>query len=52
MEEAHRNHKETTWDWLGALTSVVAGIKARARPVERKYTVTPWSGRSPSGWSA
>ena len=52
MEEAHRNHKETAWDWLGALTGAFAEFKRRPRSVAQEFTVTPWSGRSPHGWSA
>ena len=52
MEEAHHNHKETTWDWLGALMAVVPRTKPRARPAAQEFTVTPWSSRSPGGWSA
>lgn len=52
MEEIHRNHKDTAWDWLGALLGVAPRIKRRARPTSPKLVVTPWSGRSPKGWSA
>lgn len=52
MEEAHHNHKETAWDWLGALMAVTPRAKLRPGSAARRFTVTPWSGRSPSGWSA
>ncbi len=52
MEEVHHNHKETAWDWLGALMDAAPRIKQRTRPAARQFTVTPWSSRSPSGWSA
>ena len=52
MEEMQKTHKEPAWGWLGALAGVAARIKRRPKPVSRGLVVTPWSGRSPSGWSA
>ena len=52
MEEIHHTHKETAWDWLGALIRIAPSFKRHPRPASRRLTVTPWSGRSPSGWSA
>lgn len=52
MEEVHHNHKDTAWDWLGALIGTAPRFKRRAGPVSRNFVVTPWSGRSPKGWSA
>lgn len=52
MEEVHHNHKHTGWDWLEALMRVAPRTKPRARRATSSFTVTPWSGRSPRGWSA
>lgn len=62
MEEMHRMHKEPVWGWV----AVVAGMMAKylnakasapARPASAPRraapsVVTPWSPRSPAGWSA
>lgn len=52
MEEVHHNHKETAWDWLGELMRFAPRPKRRARTASPVFTVTPWSSRSPAGWSA
>ncbi len=57
MEEMHRNHKEPAWGWVGVLLSLLDGFpQTRARkPAARRSeatVVTPWSHRSPNGWSA
>ncbi len=57
MEEMHRSHKEPAWGWVGVLIAVLDGMPRRRRRVTpaRKLAgpvVTPWSQRSPRGWSA
>ena len=66
MEEMHRTHKEPVWGWATVLADMFSRIGlARARteartaqgtttPRRPKVTsvVTPWSPRSPAGWSA
>jgi hypothetical protein len=52
MENMHGAHKEDSSGWFSALAGLVARIKRQ--PVARSHglVVTPWSGRSPVGWSA
>ncbi|MBU1348123.1 MAG: hypothetical protein KKA16_14375 [Alphaproteobacteria bacterium] len=57
MEDAHRTHKEPVWGWFAVLIAVLDGLprRKRAAPAARRRApgvVTPWSNRSPSGWSA
>lgn len=55
MEEMYRTHKEPVWGWVAVVAEMIA--KSRRAPLHtmaRKTTsvVTPWSPRSPAGWSA
>lgn len=52
MENMHGAHKEDSSGWLTAIAAMTARIKIQ--PVARSpgLVVTPWSGRSPAGWSA
>lgn len=57
MEEMHRNHKQAAWGWFAVVLALLDGFpRARSRPgVTRRVrsrVVTPWSQRSPHGWSA
>ena len=52
MENVHGAHKEHSSGWLSAVTSMAARIKRRSDVSSRGLVVTPWSGRSPAGWSA
>ncbi len=57
MEEVHHNHKDAAWGWFGVLLALLDGFpRARTRPQPRRrapgMVVTPWSHRSPTGWSA
>jgi MYXO-CTERM domain-containing protein len=49
MEEAHRTHKEPAWGWVGLALSAITRLRRRKPRVD---AVTPWSRRSPAGWSA
>jgi len=54
MEEMHRNHKEPAWGWVGVALAVLDGFPRRRKAMCRpsRLVVTPWSQRSPGGWSA
>lgn len=52
MENMHGAHKEVSSGWLSAVAAVAARIKIRPVAGPRGLVVTPWSGRSPAGWSA
>ncbi len=52
MENIHGAHKEDSSGWLTAVISLAARIKRRSDARARGLVVTPWSGRSPAGWSA
>ena len=62
MEEMHRTHKEPVWGWIAVLGEMIsqshwARVRTEARtsaPSRPKVSsvVTPWSPRSPAGWSA
>lgn len=52
MEDVHNTHKEHAPGWLSAVIGVAARIKRQSGANSRGLVVTPWSGRSPGGWSA
>lgn len=52
MENMHGAHKEDSSGWFTAIVDVAARIKIRPVAASRGLVVTPWSGRSPAGWSA
>ena len=57
MEEAHVTHKVGAWGWLAVLIAVLDGFPRHAsRPARKRRAspgvATPWSARSPKGWSA
>ena len=63
MEEMHRTHKEPVWGWVAVAAEMIAKSRrpqsgatthAPVRPAFNKAgsVVTPWSPRSPAGWSA
>ncbi|WP_439475968.1 hypothetical protein [Brevundimonas sp.] len=52
MENIHGAHKEQSSGWFSAFVGVVTRIKRRSEARSRGLVVTPWSGRSPAGWSA
>ncbi len=58
MEEMYRNHKEPAWGWFGLVLALLDGFPRRRRPRTPAAgrapasVVTPWSHRSPAGWSA
>jgi hypothetical protein len=67
MEEMHRTHKEPVWGWVAVVAGMVAmarrsraatnahartGVRTAPSPRRTASVVTPWSPRSPSGWSA
>ncbi|MDO9076841.1 MAG: hypothetical protein Q7U72_05245 [Brevundimonas sp.] len=52
MENAHAAHKEDYSGLLSAIAGAVARIKRPSEARSRGLVVTPWSGRSPAGWSA
>mgnify|MGYP000907664550 CR=1 FL=1 len=52
MEVVHATHKEHTFGWLSAAIGMAARIQRRTGAETRGLVVTPWSGRSPAGWSA
>jgi hypothetical protein len=52
MEDVHNTHKETTSGWFSAMVSLATRFKRRPAAAPRGLVVTPWSGRSPGGWSA
>lgn len=52
MENAHTAHKEDTSGWFTAVVGMAARLKRQYDVRSRGLVVTPWSGRSPSGWSA
>ncbi len=51
MEEVHGAHKERTTGWFDTFIEAVVRIRKDAGR-SRGLVVTPWSGRSPGGWSA
>lgn len=63
MEEMHRTHKEPVWGWVAVVADLIAKSRLtrvrntaqRPIPTPRRKAVsvvTPWSPRSPAGWSA
>lgn len=52
MENVHGAHKEDSSGWLTALVSMTDRIWRESRTRSRGLVVTPWSARSPAGWSA
>lgn len=52
MENMHGAHKEESSGWFTAIAAMTARIKVRPVAGSRGLVVTPWSGRSPAGWSA
>ena len=52
MEDVHITHKENTSGWLSGVVDLANRIKRRFGAGSRRLVVTPWSGRSPEGWSA
>lgn len=52
MENAHSAHKEDSSGWFTAVIGAAARLKRRSGGRSRGLVVTPWSGRSPAGWSA
>jgi hypothetical protein len=52
MENMHGAHREDSSGWLSAIAGVADRIKRRPVVRSRGLVVTPWSGRSPAGWSA
>lgn len=52
MENAHATHKEDYSGLLSVVVDAVAHFKRRSEARPRGLVVTPWSGRSPAGWSA
>lgn len=52
MEDTHGAHKEHATGWFSALIGATARIRRASVEGSRGYVVTPWSGRSPGGWSA
>ncbi|MDQ3126635.1 MAG: hypothetical protein M3Q74_13655 [Pseudomonadota bacterium] len=52
MENVHAAHKEDSSGWFTAVIGMAARLKRRSAARSRGLVVTPWSGRSPLGWSA
>lgn len=55
MEETHRTHKEPVWGWVAVVANMIAKPRrasVRTTPRKAASVVTPWSPRSPAGWSA
>ncbi|MEY4556690.1 MAG: hypothetical protein RL093_1809 [Pseudomonadota bacterium] len=52
MENIHAAHKENSSGWFSAVAGMAARIKRQPAVRSRGLVVTPWSGRSPAGWSA
>lgn len=52
MEDVHGVHRERAVGWLSALTDAVARFGRQSKGDSPRHVVTPWSGRSPGGWSA
>jgi hypothetical protein len=52
MENVHCAHKQDTSGWLSAVIGMAARLKRRSDARSRGLVVTPWSARSPAGWSA
>jgi hypothetical protein len=52
MESVHAIHKQNPVGWFSALFNVVTRMRRRSAARSRGFVVTPWSGRSPAGWSA
>jgi len=52
MEDAHHTHKEHISGWLRAAIDRATRFRRGAGAESRGLVVTPWSGRSPRGWSA
>lgn len=52
MENIHGTHKEDSSGWFIAVIGMAARLKRQSDARSRGLVVTPWSGRSPAGWSA
>lgn len=52
MEDVHGTHKEHASGWRSAVINLATRMKGRAGADSHELVVTPWSGRSPRGWSA
>ena len=52
MEDVHSTHEQHALGWFSAVIGVAARIRRRSQARSRGLVVTPWSGRSPGGWSA
>ena len=52
MENIHGTHKEDSSGWFSAVIGLTARLKRQTAARSRGLVVTPWSGRSPGGWSA
>ena len=52
MENVHGAHKEDSSGWFTAVIVTVARLSRRSDARSGGLVVTPWSGRSPAGWSA
>jgi hypothetical protein len=52
MENVHGAHKEDSSGWFVAVVGLAARLKRQSNVRSRGLVVTPWSGRSPAGWSA
>lgn len=52
MENVHSTHKEVALGWFSAAVDAAARIRRGSTARSRGLVVTPWSGRSPAGWSA
>jgi len=52
MENAHAAHKEDYSGWFTAIVGAAVRLKRSSGARSRGLVVTPWSGRSPAGWSA
>lgn len=52
MENVRGTHTEQSSGWFSTFVGVVTRMKRRSDASGRGLVVTPWSGRSPTGWSA
>jgi len=52
MENMHGAHKEDSSGWFSVIAGFTSRIKRRPAAGACTLVVTPWSGRSPAGWSA
>ncbi len=52
MENVHGTHKEHSSGWFSAMIGAANRLKRQSDAQSRGMVVTPWSGRSPGGWSA